>query len=95
VPDAREELAIELPAGGRLQWVHCDGAPAATTSHLADALRALTLPSGSGQAWGAAESRIARALRSVGPARRPRPATNARAREGLLAWLGDWDDDEG
>jgi NADPH-dependent ferric siderophore reductase len=35
------------------------------TPHLADALRDLSLPDGSGQAWGAAESGIARDLRSV------------------------------
>jgi NADPH-dependent ferric siderophore reductase len=94
VPDAREELAIELPAGGTLQWVHRDGAPAATTSHLADALRALTLPSGSGQAWGAAESRIARALRSVLRDDHGLPRTHAHAK-GYWLRSGDWDGDEG
>ena len=38
---------------------------AGTTTHLADALRALELPHGPGQAWGAAESMVAKQIRTV------------------------------
>jgi NADPH-dependent ferric siderophore reductase len=94
VPDAGEELAIDLPPGGRVQWVHRDGAPAATTSHLADALRALALPAGTGQAWGAAESRIARDLRWVLRDGHGLPRTHAHAK-GYWLRSGEWDlDDE-
>jgi NADPH-dependent ferric siderophore reductase len=65
VADVAEEHALALPAGARVQWVHRGGAAAATTSHLADALRTLPLPHGRGQAWGAAESGVARDLRRV------------------------------
>ncbi len=51
IAGAHEELAVDLPAGGELRWVHRDGAPAGTTSHLADALRAVHLPTGAGQSW--------------------------------------------
>jgi NADPH-dependent ferric siderophore reductase len=75
--------------------VHCDGAPAATTSHLADALRALTLPSGSGQAWGAAErASPAPCDRSVLRDDHGLPRTHAHAK-GYWLGSGDWDDDEG
>src|SRR5919198_697687 len=61
---ARGEIEVDVvlhePAGPA-----CVGAAAATTSHLADALRALPLPEGRGQAWGAAESGVARDLRRV------------------------------
>ena len=75
--------AVDYPRRGSA-WVHRDGAPAATTAHLADALRELALPDGAGQAWGAAESRIARDLRTVLRDERGMPKSHAhRAR--LLA----------
>ena len=87
VADGGEEQQLELPPGARLEWVHRGGAPAATTPHLADALRAVDLPEGTGQAWGAAESRVARDLRD-GTAGRARDAAEPLEREGLLAALG-------
>jgi NADPH-dependent ferric siderophore reductase len=93
VHDADEEMAVDLPAGGELRWVHRDGAPAATTAHLTDALRALPLPAGAGQAWGAAESRIARDLRTVLRDERGIPRSHAHAR-GYWLRNGDWLDDE-
>jgi hypothetical protein len=33
----------------RLEWIHRDGAPPATTEHLAQALREIDLPGGRGQ----------------------------------------------
>jgi NADPH-dependent ferric siderophore reductase len=91
VADAGEEL----PLGGEPRWVHRDGAPAGTTSHLADALRAVPLPTGAGQAWGAAESRIARDLRTVLRDERGLPRSHAHAR-GYWLRTGDWilDDEE-
>ena len=85
VHDVRERL----PLNGSVQWVHRDGAPAATTSHLADALREVRLPPGAGQAWGAAESRIARDLRTVLRDERGLPRTHAHAR-GYWLRSGDW-----
>jgi NADPH-dependent ferric siderophore reductase len=93
VHDADEELAVALPDGGELRWVHRDGAPAATTPHLADALRSLPLPGGAGQAWGAAESRIARDLRTVLRDERGMPRSHAHAR-GYWLRSGDWILDE-
>jgi len=85
VHDAREEL--DVPG---VKWVHRDGAPAATTTHLADALRKLPLPNGAGQAWGAAESRIARDLRAVLRDERGMPRSHATAR-GYWLRSGEWD----
>jgi NADPH-dependent ferric siderophore reductase len=93
VADGEEEQQLELPPGASLQWVHRDGAPAATTAHLADALRAVELPSGSGQAWGAAESRVARELRTVLREERGMPRSHASAK-GYWLRSGDWLDDE-
>ena len=93
MPDATAQVPLDVPPGGRLHWVHRDGAPAATTAHLADALRTLPLPEGTGQAWGAAESRVARDLRAVLRDERGMPRTHARAR-GYWLRSGDWLDDE-
>jgi NADPH-dependent ferric siderophore reductase len=94
VPDATAEVPLAVPPGGQLHWVYRDGAPAATTAHLADALRELPLPDGTGQAWGAAESRIARDLRAVLRDERGMPRSHAHAR-GYWLRTGDWLDDEG
>ena len=93
VADGAEEQQIDLPPGACLQWVRRDGAPAGTTAHLADALRAVELPGGSGQAWGAAESRVARVLRTVLREERGIPQKNASAK-GYWLRSGDWLDDE-
>jgi NADPH-dependent ferric siderophore reductase len=85
IHDAREQL----PLDGMVQWVHRDGAPAGTTSHLADALRAVPLPTGPGQAWGAAESRIARDLRTVLRDEHGMPRSHAHAR-GYWLRTGEW-----
>lgn len=73
VHDAEEQLPLPVT------WVHRAGAPAATTSHLADALRALALPDGPGQAWGAAESLVARDVRAVLREERGLPAARVKA----------------
>lgn len=94
VPDAAAELPLDEPPGAQVRWVHRDGAPAATTAHLADALRDLALPDGRGQAWGAAESRVARDLRAVLRDEHGLPRTHATAR-GYWLRSGDWLDEEG
>jgi NADPH-dependent ferric siderophore reductase len=93
VADRGEEQQLALPPGARLEWVHRDGAPAATTPHLADALRTVDLPDGTGQAWGAAESRVARDLRDVLRGERGMPRSHASAK-GYWLRSGDWLDDE-
>jgi NADPH-dependent ferric siderophore reductase len=93
VPDAAAEVPLAVPPGGHVQWVHRNGAPAATTPHLADAVRALELPDGAGQAWGAAESTVARDLRGVLRDERGLDRRRARAR-GYWLRSGDWLDDE-
>jgi NADPH-dependent ferric siderophore reductase len=84
VPDAAEEHP--LPG---VRWVHRGAAAPATTSHLADALRGVTLPAGPGQAWGAAESRVARDLRTVLREERGVPRSHATAR-GYWLREGEW-----
>jgi NADPH-dependent ferric siderophore reductase len=86
VPDAGEEFELDP----RLRYVHRNGAPAATTSHLADALRTLPLPAGPGQAWGAAESHVARELRTVLREERGLPRSHATAK-GYWLRSGEWD----
>jgi NADPH-dependent ferric siderophore reductase len=93
VADGGEEQQLALPPGARLQWVHRDGAPPATTAHLADALREIDLPGGRGQAWGAAESRVARDLREVLRGERGLPRSHASAK-GYWLRSGEWLDDE-
>lgn len=93
VADATAQITVEVPPAARLHWIHRDGGPAGTTSHLAEALRTLALPDGTGQAWGAAESRVARDLRTILRDERGMPRTHARAR-GYWLRSGDWLDDE-
>ena len=93
VADPDEEHELALPDGADVRWVHRDGAPAATSSHLADALRSLELPDGPGQAWGAAESRIARDVRDVLRGERGMPRKHVKA-TGYWLRKGDWILDE-
>lgn len=83
-----EERALDLPRAD-VRWLHRDGAPAATTTHLADALRALDLPAGAGQVWGAAESRVARDVRDVLRGERGLPRRHVSAK-GYWLRSGDW-----
>jgi NADPH-dependent ferric siderophore reductase len=89
VPDEREQHALDVPVNGQVQWVHRGGARAATTGHLADALRAVALPAGPGQAWGAAESGVARDLRAILRDEHGLPRTHAHAK-GYWLRSGDW-----
>jgi NADPH-dependent ferric siderophore reductase len=93
VADAGAEIALDLPPGAELRWVHRGDAPVATTTHLADALRKLALPAGAGQAWGAAESRVARELRTVLREERGLPRSRAHAR-GYWLRSGEWLDED-
>ena len=83
-PDEEHDLA-----GADVRWVHRDGAAPATSSHLADALRAIELPAGPGQVWGAAESRIARDVRDVLRGERGLPRRHVKA-TGYWLRSGDW-----
>lgn len=87
------EDELTLQPHHRVQWVHRGRAPAGVSTALCDALRALELPDGTGQAWGAAESTVARELRTVLRDERGMPRTHARAR-GYWLRTGDWLDDE-
>jgi NADPH-dependent ferric siderophore reductase len=89
LPAAGAETPVALPRHARVEWVHRGGAPAGTTTHLADALRALPLPDGIGQAWGAAESYVARDLRAVLRDERGMPRALATAR-GYWLRSGEW-----
>jgi NADPH-dependent ferric siderophore reductase len=93
VADRAEEQSLVAPPGADVRWVHREGAAAATTTHLADALRALELPGGSGQAWGAAESRVARDLRQVLREERALPRRHVSVK-GYWLRSGGWLDDE-
>jgi NADPH-dependent ferric siderophore reductase len=93
VQDPDEEHALVTSPNADVRWVHRDGADAATTTHLADTLRELPLPAGPGQAWGAAESTVARTVREV--------LRDERGMERKLVsakgyWLrsGEWPDDD-
>jgi NADPH-dependent ferric siderophore reductase len=87
VADAAEEH--RLP--GDVRWVHRNGSPFGAP--LADALRAVELPDGSGQAWGAAESRVARAIREILRGERAMPRKHVKA-TGYWLRSGDWILDE-
>lgn len=96
VHDDAEAAALDVDGAGAqadIRFVSREGAPAGTTSHLADALRALDLPAGVGQAWGAAESKIAKDVRTVLRDERGLPRTHAGAR-GYWLRTGDWILDE-
>jgi NADPH-dependent ferric siderophore reductase len=87
VADPAEEQPLD---GADVQWVHRGAAPAATTAHLAEALRALDLPPGDGQVWGAAESRIARDAREVLRDERDLPRKQVSVK-GYWLRTGDWE----
>ncbi|WP_127572554.1 siderophore-interacting protein [Georgenia faecalis] len=65
VPDAAHEvyLADAVRRGHTITWLHRDGAAPGTTTLLADAVRALTLPDGLGFAWFGGEATSLRAVR--------------------------------
>ena len=77
VHDETERLALDGCASVR--WVPREGAPAASTDHLARALREAPLPAGPGQVWGAAESMVAKAVRGVLRGERGLPPEHVKA----------------
>jgi NADPH-dependent ferric siderophore reductase len=93
VPDRDAEAALDTRRAADVRWVHRGAAAPATTTQLADTLRTLDLPAGDGQAWGAAESRVARDLRAVLRDERGLPRGRAHAR-GYWLRSGDWVLDE-
>lgn len=90
VQDGADELPVALRGGQTLRWVHRGDEPAGVSAALASALREISLPDGTGQAWGAAESAIARDLRGVLRDELGMPKTHARAR-GYWLRSGEWD----
>ncbi|MDI4664129.1 siderophore-interacting protein [Xanthobacter autotrophicus] len=65
VEDEADALDLDRPTGMSLAFLYRRGAPAGTTSLLADAIRTLELPEGSAvSAWIAAESAAVRAART-------------------------------
>ncbi len=79
------DAAEEHPLDGEVRWVHRNGDPFGVP--LAEAVRAVELPDGPGQAWGAAESTVARDLREV--LRRAMPRKHVKA-TGYWLRSGDW-----
>lgn len=57
----RQELPVS--PSFEVMWLHRDGAPAGTTSLLADAVRAMAWPGGAAYAWGGGESRTMASMR--------------------------------
>jgi NADPH-dependent ferric siderophore reductase len=64
VIDRHEEQIFETEARHSAHWVHRESAKAADATVLIDALADLTLPDGPGFVWIAAETGVARAVRS-------------------------------
>jgi NADPH-dependent ferric siderophore reductase len=65
VADAAEQRYLPTAANAAITWLSRDGAPAGRTTLLAEAMRALKLPSGDVHAWIAGEIETARTLRKV------------------------------
>jgi NADPH-dependent ferric siderophore reductase len=62
VHDVAEEQPLFAGPGMGVDWLHRNGAAPGTTA-LADAVRVLDLPTGTGYAWGGGESRTMTAIR--------------------------------
>lgn len=65
VDTAAHELPLSSAARLQVQWVHRNGAEAGTDTLLSAALAAFPFPPGVGYTWIAAESNVARSLRSL------------------------------
>src|SRR6185295_15786648 len=63
VAGSEEEQPIESAAALDVRWLHRNGAPAGTTTLLADAVGALALPDGAGRVWGGGEAHAMRDVR--------------------------------
>jgi NADPH-dependent ferric siderophore reductase len=63
VADAAEQLPLPASPDYEVTWLHRDGAPAGTTTLLADAVRAMPWPGGTPYVWGGGESRAMTAVR--------------------------------
>lgn len=88
-----DECDVPLGPHHDLRWVHRGRTAAGVSRALVEAVRGIPMPAGAGQAWGAAESRVARDLRHVLREERGMPRSHARAR-GYWLRTGDWLDDE-
>ncbi len=65
VPQAANEIPLQSKAKLDLQWLHRNGAQPGASTLLPEAAKKLTLPTGEGYVWAAAESAVARAVREV------------------------------
>ena len=64
VDDAANELPLHSAATLQVRWVHRDGAAAGSDALLSAALSGFSPPAGTGYTWVAAESNVARSLRT-------------------------------
>ena len=65
VDDAANQLPLSSAASLQVQWVHRNGAESGSDKLLSAALAAFSFPQGVGYTWIAAESNVARSLRSL------------------------------
>lgn len=64
VADEAERQALPEAPSVEVTWLHRDGAPAGTTTLLADAVRAMPSPGGTPYVWGGGESRTVTQVRT-------------------------------
>jgi NADPH-dependent ferric siderophore reductase len=83
VTDAEDELPLETAAALDVRWLHRGAAPPGSTTLIADALRTLDLPAGTGRAWGGGEAAAMRDVRTHLRAER-------RLEAGAMSVLGYW-----
>ena len=96
VADESERQALPESPSIEVTWLHRDGAPAGTTTLLADAVRAMPWPGGTPYVWGGGESRTMTQVRryvrhEVGL---PRDAVSLVAYWRHAAHAGDPEDDD-
>lgn len=65
VPSAANEIPLTSAAKTSVRWLHRDGTAPGYSTLLLQAARELTLPSGEGYVWVAAESATAKAVREI------------------------------
>ncbi|HTH97620.1 MAG TPA: siderophore-interacting protein [Stellaceae bacterium] len=63
VENKDEEQELSTRSDARIVWVHRNGAPAGEAAPLLEALWDMSLPSGDGYSWVAAESEVAKTVR--------------------------------
>ena len=95
VEDDGERQPVALACDAEIRWVLRGARPTGTASVLAEALRDVELPAGTGQVWGGGESLAMRAVRDHVRGQRDFPRGTVQA---MGYWKydddADWDDDE-